>query len=247
MDGAALLNPTSGGTLFMGRQFDANYTGTESAAVARPSTPARSGRESEIGPGHAALMRAADGIERVSYHFYDANTTNGEPTLGIKTVLFGADGWPRPGWDLAEGVAIGTRLNADAGATASYWLDGGGSAPALASYTRRDISAVGRAPCRPQPLHADLARVGAGAGNRRRRRGHAGDGQHRPTTRSAWFIERTSDASFRILNVGSGLALQLPAAPAVRGAVPQTGAYGVNLSNQRWFLTPAGGNTAFDR
>ena len=31
------FNPTSGGTLFMGRQFDANYTGTESAAVARPT------------------------------------------------------------------------------------------------------------------------------------------------------------------------------------------------------------------
>ncbi len=40
MDGAALLKPTSGGTLFMGRQFDANYTGTESAAVARPNTGA---------------------------------------------------------------------------------------------------------------------------------------------------------------------------------------------------------------
>ncbi len=238
MDGAALLNPASGGTLFMGRQFEANYTGAENAAVARPNTGAI-GRE--IGPGHAAIMRAADGIERVSYHFYDASTGNGEPTLGIKTVLFGADGWPRPGWDLAEGtIAIGTRLNADPGATAAYWLDGSGSAPALASYTgaTSQLWDVHHVDLNRFTLisHASGQALAAGAGGTvTLAAASATDNAQR------WFIEQTSDASFRLLNVGSGMALQLPAGTAVRGAVPQTGAYGVNLSNQRWFLTPAGG------
>ena len=127
--------------------------------------------------------------------------------------MLGADGRPQPGWDLAEGtIAIGTRLNADAGATASYWLDGSGSAPA-ASYTgaTSQLRDVHHVDLNRFTLisHASGQALAAGAG-----------GTVTLATASAtdnaqrWFIEQTSDASFRILNVGSGLANCQPRLPS---------------------------------
>lgn len=49
-------------------------------------------RINQIGPGHISIY-SEGGLDRMSFHFYDGNN-KGTPTLGIKTVTWGADGWP---------------------------------------------------------------------------------------------------------------------------------------------------------
>ena len=237
MDGVSLLTPSSGGSLFMGRQFDANFTGEETAPVPRPNM-GQVGRE--VGPGHAAIVAGADGIERVSYHSYDGNTANGEPTLGIKTILWGPDGWPRPGWNLAEGtIAIGSRLNADPASTVALFLDVAQGTPSLAPYTGVTTQLW-------DVHHVDLNRFTLVSRASGKALAIGADGAITVAAASAseltqrWFIEQTNDSSFRVINVSSGRAMELPQGPSTAGAVPRTGVYGVKLTNQHWFLTPAG-------
>ena len=130
-DGASLLTPTSGGTLFMGLDFAANHTGTETAADPRPH---RGSIGRELGPGHIGIATPADGIERITYHYYDTATANGEPTLGLKTLVWGADGWPRPGWAPSDGTyALGTALNTQPESPA-LWLTHETETPTLEHY-----------------------------------------------------------------------------------------------------------------
>jgi arabinan endo-1,5-alpha-L-arabinosidase len=71
-----------GGSLFMGVDRARN-----------PKADARSsGRE--IGPGHVGIFTVPDGTDVVTYHFYDGDTPNGEPTLGMRIIRWGNDGWP---------------------------------------------------------------------------------------------------------------------------------------------------------
>ena len=49
-----------------------------------------------IGPGHAGLLREADGREWVSFHFYDG-ARNGTPTLALRRLIWTDDGWPKIG------------------------------------------------------------------------------------------------------------------------------------------------------
>jgi arabinan endo-1,5-alpha-L-arabinosidase len=55
----------------------------------------------EIGPGHMGIY-SEDGIDRFTYHYYDGRS-NGVPTMGMQTLVWGVDGWPQPGTDLAAG------------------------------------------------------------------------------------------------------------------------------------------------
>lgn len=71
------------------------------------------GTEGErIGPGCIGIL-SEHGIDRFSFHYYDGNV-NGRPTLGLETLVWGADGWPIPGDDLAAGryeiVAKGSKI-----------------------------------------------------------------------------------------------------------------------------------------
>jgi arabinan endo-1,5-alpha-L-arabinosidase len=72
-----------GGTLFMGIDPKTNQQ-------AHPTQQSR-----EIGPGHVGIFTSIDGIDRLTYHFYDGNTPNGVPTLGLSTIVWDSDGWPR--------------------------------------------------------------------------------------------------------------------------------------------------------
>lgn len=245
LDGNSLLTPTSGGTLFMGREYASNYAsaGTDTNPIAQANTGAV-GRE--YGPGHVAIATPTDGIDRVTYHYYDANTTNGEPTLGLKTLIWGVDGWPRPGWNLPDGVyAIGTRMNANAGATAAYYLDTASGTPKLATWTgatsqlwdfkRVDLN---RYTVSSRALAQSLAITSTDI---------AGDSKpigllapSAASTAQRWFVEQTNDMSFRFLNVGSGKSMRVAGAAAVAGSGVETMTYGVNLAEQRWFITPAG-------
>jgi len=51
----------------------------------------------EIGPGHVGIFTTPDGkTDVLSYHFYDGNTSQGEPTLGLRTIQWDSDQWPSP-------------------------------------------------------------------------------------------------------------------------------------------------------
>ena len=101
LDGVSLTN--AGGSLFMGLDIFANYNNQS------PSSPkANQGKIGrELGPGHVGLFRTHEDIEVFSYHYYDTQVS-GRSTLGIRPLIWGANGWPRFGWDLVDGVyAIG--------------------------------------------------------------------------------------------------------------------------------------------
>ena len=74
-----------GGTLLMG--IDPNHPTQRGSAT----------RRREIGPGHVGIFTSKDRVDYLTYHFYDGDTPNGEPTLGLRTIVWGRDGWPRPG------------------------------------------------------------------------------------------------------------------------------------------------------
>jgi arabinan endo-1,5-alpha-L-arabinosidase len=141
MAGDSLLTPTSGGSLFMGRQFAANFTGSDTNATPRANCGSV-GRE--LGPGHAAISRLSDGIERLSYHYYDAATANGEPTLGVKSVLWGVDGWryelsrAQPEHRRVLGSARWRRVLGNDGTNGK--LRRGPAPAALVHYSRRCVS-----------------------------------------------------------------------------------------------------------
>jgi arabinan endo-1,5-alpha-L-arabinosidase len=52
------------------------------------------------GPGHMGI-ESEPGIDRFSFHYYNAD---GRPVLGIRTLVWGDDGWPSVGDDLPPGT-----------------------------------------------------------------------------------------------------------------------------------------------
>lgn len=55
----------------------------------------------QIGPGCVGIL-SEPGLDRVTFHYYDGHA-NGRPTLGLETLLWGADGWPQEGMTLPGG------------------------------------------------------------------------------------------------------------------------------------------------
>lgn len=53
----------------------------------------------EIGPGQIGIF-SENGIDRFSFHYYDG-LANGRPTLGLETLIWDSDGWPRAGHEPA--------------------------------------------------------------------------------------------------------------------------------------------------
>ena len=234
LEGRSLLTPTSGGSLFMGLEFSANYSGSDTDATPLPNS-GDVGRE--LGPGHAAISLLSDGIERLSYHFYDTATANGEPTLGIKSVIWGEDGWPRPGWDPSDGVyAIGTRSSAEPG-TPGTWLEAGG-APELSPYTGADTQLWELRRVAPNRYtlasQADGRVVGVSNG------AVALLDASSASAETEWFLEQTNDGGFRVSDGAVSRCLQLPEGAASPASAPEVGPCVASALRQRWFITPAG-------
>lgn len=51
----------------------------------------------KIGPGHVGIL-SSGGQDRFSFHYY-GSLVNGVPSLGLQTLAWGADGWPRAAGD----------------------------------------------------------------------------------------------------------------------------------------------------
>ncbi|MFZ4508411.1 MAG: arabinan endo-1,5-alpha-L-arabinosidase [Fimbriimonas sp.] len=63
-----------------------------------------------FGPGGGNVFRGADGDLYMAYHYYDArrywvNDMWGRPTVQVRKIVWGADGWPLPGLPVGETVA----------------------------------------------------------------------------------------------------------------------------------------------
>jgi hypothetical protein len=52
------------------------------------------------GPGHMGIL-SEPGLDRFSFHYYNAA---GRPVLGVRTLVWNADGWPSVGQDLSPGT-----------------------------------------------------------------------------------------------------------------------------------------------
>jgi arabinan endo-1,5-alpha-L-arabinosidase len=227
LDGASLLTPTSGGSLFMGLDFPSNYTGSDTSPTAKDNK-GNIGRE--LGPGHVAVSPGPDGIERVTYHFYDTATTNGEPTLGLKTILWGLDGWPRPGWVLPSG----TYAIVDAGnstAASATVLDGGQGTLTTWSNAATQYWNVTRVEANTYTFDVEgkaLATVGGGNTVQL-------EALSAGKTSQRWFVEQANDGGFVLRNLGTSTYLESTGAGA-----PVTATLAAGQPKQHWFITPVG-------
>ena len=72
------------------------------------------GSEGEkIGPGCIGILHEP-GLDRVTFHYYNG-LANGAPTLGLESLIWGADGWPQAGSELPSGhYAIVSKSNGKA-------------------------------------------------------------------------------------------------------------------------------------
>lgn len=70
------------------------------ALAAGGGTVVLAGAGRVAGPGHAAVLLADAGRDYLLHHFYDA-LAGGRPTLQVRPLAWGADGWPRAGAPLA--------------------------------------------------------------------------------------------------------------------------------------------------
>ncbi|MBN2802152.1 MAG: RICIN domain-containing protein [Deltaproteobacteria bacterium] len=229
------LNPqSSGGTLFMGLDFESNYTGqtTDAAPKANMGNIGR-----ELGPGHAGISLLSDGFERVTYHYYDTATPGGEPTLGIKTIIWGTDGWPRVGWTLNDGVyAIGTRSTVDMDSSNALFLADENSSPILRPFdgSKNMFWKISKAEANQYTFknhESSLALSKSGESVILT----SPDGNN---SNQKWFTEQTNDLSFKIES--THFSESLTGAGSNSGDGVQILSSVSNNSSQRWFITPVG-------
>ena len=192
----------------------------------------------EIGPGHIGVLSEGN-RDRVTFHYYNS-LANGVPTLGMKTLVWGADGWPRVATDLqpgcyaliskASGLALGVHnLSAEDGTSVDQYPYKGGAfqewnvAPvgdgdfAIASLgTGKFVDLVGGTPTDGTPISL------YGWGNN--------DNQK-------WRLEPTSDGAYRILSKGANSALTLPGGTTAPQAL--VAGYAPNgKAEQEWEFRP---------
>ena len=80
-----------------GTYVDKNGAGNSSVTFLSSTVVKNSINGNEHGPGHAGIL-SEGGIDRVTYHYYP---DTGGSVIGEETIVWGADGWPTCGADLA--------------------------------------------------------------------------------------------------------------------------------------------------
>jgi arabinan endo-1,5-alpha-L-arabinosidase len=165
----------------------------------------------EIGPGHIGIF-SEDGIDCFTYHYYDSRS-NGVPTLGMKTLVWGEDGWPSAGLELtpgryaiiskASGLALGVHdVSFEDGAPVDQFELRGGPfqewnvSPVGDGFYAITSMATGKTMDLFECSTKDGAKISQYAW-------YGNDCQK-------WRIEQTSNGAFRIISKGGGTALTLP-------------------------------------
>lgn len=230
MRGNSLLNPTHGGTLFLGRDDRENYSnGTPTDNFGSVGY--------EIGPGHIGILAGEDAFDRFSYHYYDGDTPNGEPTLGLRTMAWTESGWPRAGYDLQGGnYAIFSQAgDGSPAAEGSGYLDlfnDTGTTPIARDWDGSrsqvwNVERVGTNEFRIRSTRTNQVLAANANGTVTMVEYSAANTAHR------WFAEQTSDRTFRFLNRATNQALTFG-----DGAV-STSPW-ANDTTQRWWIVPTG-------
>ena len=190
----------------------------------------------EIGPGHAGIL-SENGIDHLTYHYYGSRT-NGVPTLGRRTLVWGADGWPRadaalPGGrytivSKASGMALGVQNGS--------WAEGTpiDQAPYLGVPTQQwnisptgdgyySIGSIGTA------RYIDLFECNAKDGTKISQYPWMNNDCQK------WRIEQTPDGTYRIVSKGGGTAITLPGGAKTVQATVQGHAW-KGEDGQKWLL-----------
>lgn len=175
-----------GGTLFMGTDGEA------------------------IGPGHVGIY-SEDGIDRLSFHYYSSRL-NGVPTLGLETLVWGQEGWPRVGSEVvggryaivsqASGLALGIAGSKpdEGNPIDQFEYRGGPTQQWNISPTGDGSYAIGSM---GTGKYLDLFQCGTADGTKISQYPWLGNDCQK------WRIEPVSDGSYRILSK-AGLALTMP-------------------------------------
>ncbi|RYX86702.1 hypothetical protein EON83_00555 [bacterium] len=165
----------------------------------------------QIGPGHIGVLSEGN-LDRFTYHYYNS-LANGVPTLGMQTLVWEKDGWPRVAKDLkpgryaiiskASGLALGIHdLSQEDGTPIDQFKYTGGPfqewnvAPVGDGYFNISSLATGKS--------IDLFECSSAEGTKISQYGWGNNDCQR------WRIEPTSDGSYRILSKSTKNAITLP-------------------------------------
>ncbi|HOQ05750.1 MAG TPA: family 43 glycosylhydrolase [Anaerohalosphaeraceae bacterium] len=247
-DGINVLTQDTG-SLFLGRDYTANYN-TDGSPKPELGSVGR-----EIGPGHIGIFTAQDGLEMFSFHFYDADD-NGIAKLGLRTLIWGDDGWPRAGWNLPDGnYAIVCGMNRDPGAPAGgLYLEATdaytdtvqmntwkGGTDQIWTFTRVGLNQY-KITCL---ANGKVLAVVSPDGNPSNIYGPGKPVKLVPysSTNNAhrWYVVQTNNRGFRMLNVATSMALEVAGAQNAVGASLDVGGWDSSQpGHQCFWLTPAG-------
>ena len=226
MNSTSLLS--DGGSLFMGLDWDSNYVNDTTLR----ENAGEVGKE--IGPGHVGIYTDSLGIEIYTYHYYDA-TNSGTATMGLRSLIWGDDGWPRMGWDVVDGVySIGSTLMGLSGASGMFLT--ANSAPQFTTWSGSNlqlwkVARVGTNQYSITNLQTGTSLYMSGAS--------VALGSYSASNSAfKWNLKQANDRSFTFYNVSTGTAMTVP--DSSLSAVDLEGATYTNALNQRQWLAPAG-------
>jgi arabinan endo-1,5-alpha-L-arabinosidase len=189
-----------------------------------------------IGPGHIGIFNE-DGLDRFTYHYYDS-LSNGVPTLGLQTLVWGEDGWPHAGSELpggryaiiskASGLALGVnKASWDDGTSIDQFEYKGGS------MQQWNVSSVGDGYYSISSLgtgkYIDLFECNGGDGTKISQYPWLNNDCQR------WRIEQIGEDTYRIISKGGGSALTLPEGTKTPQALVQGYAWKGDNS-QQWIF-----------
>jgi arabinan endo-1,5-alpha-L-arabinosidase len=165
----------------------------------------------EHGPGQIGIL-SEDGIDRCTYHYYP---DKGRSVIGEETMLWGADGWPSAGTDLAPGVyKITSSMDG-----AALGVSTGGGAPDAKPYTGNANQQWKVAFTYTSGTNADgyysITSAGTGAPLdlsqfKRPATVAMPQAQQASGAPGRWIIEETGDGNYRIVSPASREALTVP-------------------------------------
>ncbi len=189
-----------------------------------------------VGPGHVGIY-SQDGIDTLTFHYYDPRS-NGVPTLGLRTLSWGAHAWPSVAPELApgrysivsqaSGLALGIANNKpDDGNPIDQFEYRGGPTQ------QWNVSSVGDGTFAISSMgtskYLDLFGCSTAEG--------AKISQYPWLSNDCqkWRIEPLGDGSFRVMSKGGGTALTLPGSSKVPLAQMQGQAWR-NEAGQHWLF-----------
>lgn len=187
------------------------------------------------GPGHMGIL-SEPGLDRFSFHYYNAA---GRPVLGVRTLVWGADGWPSVGDYLAPGIY---KITADNGMALSVRANSAadGAPVNLQPYTGSDFQKWAVA-ITPEGYYT-LTSVGSGKSFEavvKATKAVIDQGTTATGNPQQWIIELTSDG--KTYSLKSDVTLGVLTLPISKGRKPDilTTSTWSNSPAQKWiFVTP---------